>query len=93
MNKYESIIIVNSNLNEEEIKKVETSITDLIKENGILEKVENWGKKKLAYPVKKHQYGIYMDFKFESKPEFAEELERKYNITEEIIKNIIVKRG
>lgn len=63
-----------------------------MKENGAFESVEVWGKKKLAYPIKKFQEGIYMLFNFASTPDVVEELKRIQNISEEIIKYIIIKR-
>ena len=92
MNKYESIIIINPNLTEEAIKALETRFTGLINENGKVESVENMGKKKLAYEVKKNAEGYYMLFNFEAKPDSIAELERNYRITDDILKFITVKK-
>ena len=53
MNKYESIIIVNPEVDAEGLKALEEKFTGLINENGKVESVENMGKKKLAYEIKK----------------------------------------
>ena len=53
MNKYESVIIVNPNLDEAGVKALEDKFTGLINENGKVESVENMGKKRLAYEIKK----------------------------------------
>lgn len=92
MNKYESIIIVNPNVDEEGLKALETKFTGLINENGKVESVENMGKKRLAYEIKKNKEGYYMLFNFEAKPDSIKELERIYRITDEIIKFIVVKK-
>lgn len=92
MNKYESIIIVNPNVDEEGLKALETKFTGLINENGKVESVENMGKKKLAYEIKKNKEGYYMLFNFEAQPDSIKELERIYRITDEIIKFIVVKK-
>ena len=92
MNKYESIIIVNPNVDEAGLKALEEKFTGLINENGKVESVENMGKKKLAYEIKKFTEGTYMLFNFESKPEAIAELERVYRITDDIIKFIVVKK-
>ena len=92
MNKYESIIIVNPQVNEEGLKALETKFTGLINENGKVESVENMGKKKLAYEINKNKEGTYMLFNFESKPESIKELERVYRITDDIMKFIVVKK-
>ena len=92
MNKYESIIIVNPNIDEAGIKALEEKFTGLINENGKVETVENMGKKKLAYEIKKFSEGTYLLFNFEAKPASIAELERIYRITDEILKHIVVKK-
>ena len=92
MNKYESIIIVNPDVDEAGLKELEDKFTGLINENGKVESVENMGKKKLAYDIKKHKEGTYMLFNFEAKPDSITELERVYRITDEIIKFIVVRK-
>ncbi len=92
MSKYESIIIVNPNVDEEGLKSLEERFTGLINENGKVESVENMGKKKLAYEIKKFAEGTYLLFNFESKPSAIAEIERVYRITDEILKHIVVKK-
>ena len=92
MNKYESIIIVSPEVDAEGLKALEEKFTGLINENGKVESVENMGKKKLAYEIKKFNEATYMLFNFEGKPDFITELERVYRITDEIIKFIVVKK-
>ncbi len=92
MNKYESIIIVNPNLDEAGLKALEEKFTGLINENGKVESVENMGKKKLAYDIKKMNEGTYLLFNFEAKPDSIKELERVYRITDDIMKFIVVKK-
>ena len=92
MNKYESVIIVNPNIDEAGLKALEEKFTGLINENGKVESVENMGKKTLAYEIKKCKEGIYLLFNFEAKPDSIAELERVYRITDEIMKFIVVKK-
>ncbi len=92
MNKYESIIIVNPNVDEAGLKALEEKFTGLINENGKVESVEQMGKRKLAYEVKKFKEGTYVLFNFEAKPDSIAELERVYRITDEIIKFIVVRK-
>ena len=91
MNKYESVIIINPNLEGEAIKSVIAKVSDLINKNGKVDSVEELGNKKLAYEIKKHSEGYYVVLKFEAKPDSIVELERVYRITDEIIKFIVVK--
>lgn len=92
MNKYESVIIVNPNVDEEGLKSLEDKFTGLINENGKVETVENMGKKKLAYEIKKFNEATYIVFNFESNPDSIKELERVYRITDDIIKFITVRK-
>lgn len=92
MNKYESVIIVNPNVDEAGLKALEEKFTGLINENGKVESVENMGKKRLAYEIKKFKEGTYMLFKFEANPDSITELERVYRITDEVIKFIVVRK-
>ena len=92
MNKYESVIIINPNVDEAGVKALEDKFTGLINENGKVEKVDSMGKRKLAYEIKKFAEGTYLVFYFESKPEAIAELERVYRITDDILKFIVVKK-
>ena len=92
MNKYESIIIINPNCTEEAIKALESKFIGLINENGKVESVENMGKKRLAYEIKKNKEATYMLINFEAKPDSIAELERNYRITDEILKFIVVRK-
>lgn len=92
MNKYESIIIVNPDVDEAGLKALEDKFTGLINENGKVESVENMGKKRLAYEINKFQEATYILFNFDAKPDSITELERIYRITDEVIKFIIVRK-
>jgi len=92
MNKYESVIIVNPNVDEEGLKSLEDKFTGLINENGKVETVENMGKRKLAYEIKKFNEATYIVFNFESNPDSIKELERVYRITDDVIKFITVRK-
>lgn len=91
MKEYESVIIINPNLKENEIKELENKYTNLIKQNGELTKIENLGIKKLAYEIKGNKEGLYIVFYFKSVFEFISELERQYRIDDDVIKFIVVK--
>ena len=91
-NNYETIMIINSNLEEATIKATVEKFEALINANGKVESTEEWGKKKSAYPIKKQAEGYYVLVNFTSNPEFIDELDRVYNITDEVIKHIVVKK-
>ena len=92
MNKYESVIIINPNLEEEAIKALIEKISNLINTDGKVSSVEEVGKKKLAYEIKKNKEAFYVQFNFESKPEAITELERIYRITDDVLKFITIKK-
>lgn len=92
MNKYESIIIIGQNVDEEGIKALITRFTDLINKEGKVSNVNEMGLRKLAYEIGKNKEGFYVVFDFEAKPELIAELERNYRITDEIIKFIVVRK-
>ena len=91
MNKYESVVIINPNLEAESIKALIEKFSNLINSNGTVSSVEELGKKRLAYEIKKLNEGYYVVVKFEAKPELITELERVYRITDEVMKFIVVK--
>ena len=91
MNKYESVVIINPNVDEEGIKALVQKFTDLINSDGKLEKADELGKRRLAYEVKKNREGYYVTFYFEANTSLISELERNYRITDEVIKFMTIK--
>ena len=91
MRQYETIFIINPDLDESQINDVTEAVKTAIESGGgkVL-KVDPWGKKRLAYAVKQHTDGYYVFIVFESSPEFVNQLNGHYRITERIIKHIIV---
>ncbi len=92
MNKYESVVIINPTVEEESMKALISKFTDIINTDGKVEKVDELGKRKLAYNVKKFEEGFYAVFYFEANPDLITELERNYRITDEIIKFMTIKQ-
>ena len=92
MNKYESVVIINPNVEENKLKELIERFQTLINTDGKVEQVNELGKKKLAYEIKKNKEGYYVVYDFEAKPSLIAELERNYRITDEVIKFIVVKK-
>lgn len=89
---YESIFIINPNLPDEETAGVIKKMQDVVaKQGGEMLKFEDWGKKKLAYEIKKHKRGHYAFFQFKAAPTAVSELERTYKLTDSVIKFLTVK--
>lgn len=91
MNKYESVIIINDSLTEEQKKDTIEMVQKFISENGELDKTDILGSKRLAYEIRGQKTGYYCVFYFNAKPTIISELERIYRITEEIIKFITIR--
>ena len=92
MNKYESVVIINPNVEENALKELIERFKTLINTDGNVEQVNELGKKKLAYEIKKNKEGYYVVYDFEAKPSLIAELERNYRITDEVLKFIVVKK-
>lgn len=71
---------------EKALKKVEANI----KEAGKLDKKEDWGEKKLAYPIKKHQSGFYHFFRFHASPATIANLDKSLKLNDNIIRYLII---
>ena len=91
MNKYELMFVVNV-ADEEKIKAAVQLVQDVIKKiGGTVDKVDEWGKRALAYEVKKQREGYYVVVDFQADSAQVSELDRVIKIHEEIIRHIIVK--
>lgn len=88
--KYEAVIVFSLKKDEEQIKALVEKFSDLIKANGTLTNVDEWGKRKLAYEVNYESEGYYVLYNFESKPDFPAELERIINITDGVLRSVVV---
>jgi small subunit ribosomal protein S6 len=92
MRRYESVVILDPELPEEEIVGFTERCSRLIKEHGgEIIKIEDWGSKKLAYLVKKKDRARYILFDFVGLPALIMELERQFKIAEEVMKFLSVK--
>ena len=92
INKYETVFIVDSSLEDEKIQEVSKKFTDLIEKSATLESVDEWGKRRLAYEINDQKEGYYVLVNFSAKPDFPRELDRIYRITDGILRSIIIKK-
>jgi len=92
MNHYETIYIVNPTLEDDSLKEAITKFSDLIKKlKGSIVKVNEWGKRKLAYEVKRFDKGYYVVLDFCGLPKIVTELERNLKLDDRILKYLTVK--
>jgi small subunit ribosomal protein S6 len=90
--RYESVVILDPEMPDDDIRNFTEKYTELIKTNGgEIIKIEDWGFKRLAYLVKKKEKGRYILFDFVGLPALITELERQFKISEEVLKFLSVK--
>jgi small subunit ribosomal protein S6 len=87
MRKYETIFILDPDLEDEEAQKVIEKVKGIISQsNGEIIRIEDWGKRKLAYKVKKKTRGHYILIHFSGQPALLNELERNFRVMDPVIK-------
>ena len=93
MNQYEVMYVIDPTLDDGARVELINRFSELVKKNGgEVDRVDEWGKRRLAYPIMKQPEGYYTLINFKSSPEFTAELDRIYNITEGVLRSIIVKK-
>ena len=90
--KYEVLYVLNPNLTEEETQAIVEKFKTLIEQNGTVDEMEEWGKRKLAYEINYLTEGYYVLVKFTSGPELPAELDRILGITDGVIRSLVTLR-
>lgn len=93
MRRYEMVVIISPEVAEGD---VDEAVERLIKRpveggGGTLEEVDNWGRKKLAYPIQEHLEGNYVLTHLQLDPEQTTELERGLQISEEVLRHLLIR--
>jgi small subunit ribosomal protein S6 len=87
LRKYETIFVIDSLLKAEEIDNHVSKYERFISANGgTIEILERWGKKRLAYEIKKRQYGFYVFIRFNGPSSMIKSLEREYRLNESLLR-------
>ena len=89
---YETIMVLNTKLGEDGVKALIEKFTKLITDNGTIDSVDDWGKRRLAYLINDEAEGYYVLYNYEANPEFPAELERIAKITDGVLRTLIVKK-
>jgi len=91
---YELIYILNPEMSEEALETMTNGITQFITgKEGVIDAVDKWGKKKLAYSIKHFLEGNYILTKFKMNPARCKELEANLRISEDVIRHLLIKVG
>jgi len=89
---YEELFIINPGTPDEEIDQVIEQMQGVITSaGGTIDKMEKWGKRRLAYRVDKYREGFYVLIQFTCSPETVKELERRLRVTDAVIKFLTVR--
>ena len=88
---YEAVVIFSVKNGEEKIPALVEKFKALIEANGTLDSVDEWGKRKLAYPINYENEGYYVLYTFDAEPEFPAEFERIINITDDAVRTMVIK--
>lgn len=91
INTYETLFIVDPTIGDDAVKAAIEKFTALIADNGTISEVNEWGKRRLAYPINDINEGHYVVVTYKSEPEFPAELERLFNINDAIMRSMTVK--
>ncbi len=89
MAKYETMLVTAATLDEEATAALVGKFKSLIEANGTIDSVEEWGRRRFAYPINKQNEGIYTLIHF-TRPDFPAELDRVYKITDGVVRSMIV---
>lgn len=92
MSKYEAVVVLSVKNGDEATQSLVAKFKALVEANGTLESVDEWGKRKLAYEIDDEAEGYYVLFNFESEPAFPAEIERIANITDGVLRSLVVKQ-
>lgn len=92
INSYEAVIVISLKAGEEAVAETVKKFKDLIEKNATMESVDEWGKRRLAYPINKENDAYYVLFNFKSEAEFPAELDRITKITDGILRSMIIKK-
>lgn len=87
--KYEVLYIIDATIGEEETKAIVEKFKAMVEENGTLNGIDEWGKRRLAYPINDLPEGYYVLMTFDAKPELPAELDRVLGITDGILRSLI----
>ena len=90
MKSYELLLIITPDHDEDEAEVLTNQIKGIIENGGTLVKLDPWGKKRLAYPIRKRSEGYYVLYIFESPPSFVAELNQALHVIEAILRYMIV---
>ena len=89
---YETVMVLSVKNGDEAVQALVEKFKKTIEKYATLQSVEEWGKRKLAYLINKESEGYYVLMNFESEAEFPAELDRRFKITDGVLRSLIIKK-
>ena len=91
MRSYECIYILDPSLDEQTVRDKATKFGEVVtSRQGVIQNLDQWGKRKLAYPIKKRFEGFYTFMRFSGTTEILQELNRVFRFDEQVIRHMII---
>ena len=91
-NSYETVMLISNTLGDEGITAMVERFKGIIEQNATIDNIDEWGKRRLAYPINDESEGYYVLVDFTSDPTFPAELDRLYKITDGVLRTLIIKK-
>jgi small subunit ribosomal protein S6 len=89
---YELVYIVSPDASEQAVADLHTQVEQIVQRfNGVLDKTENWGRRKLAYEIGHHREGIYVVETITGSGELMKEIDRRLRVTDLVIRHLVVR--
>ena len=88
--KYETVVIFKANLSEEDTAAQVEKFKSLISEHGTIDNLDEWGKRRLAYPIQDENEGYYVQFNYTAPVDFPAEFDRQLKIDDNVLRSLIV---
>lgn len=92
-NQYETVLVFSVKNGEDEAKNLLQKFKTMIEENGTLDSVDEWGKRRLAYPINDETEAYYALINYSCAADFPAELDRVLKITDGVLRSLIVRKG
>lgn len=92
VNAYETVMVLSLKNGEEAVSALIEKFKKLIADNATVDGVDEWGKRRLAYPINDETEGFYTLINFTAEPDFISELSRVYNITDGVLRSMVIRK-